>query len=438
MPAQDQTDPNRRVPQTARTTTRQAARPAARTRAGAARKRSQPAAARARRRMPRDARAYRTGAQNRLRRFRQGSILAVALTALFLMLWGGEIELDGQEAEPDTTADIGIAPAADPAAAVAEATDTIRDLIYNFYAFLPRLVLALIFVVLAALIARGVHAVLRRTLGQWERQAAASAVARLIVYLLAAVATVSVLAGDVRAVVGSVGLLGLAASWALQTPIESFTGWLLNSFRGYYRVGDRIEVGDVFGDVYRIDMLTTTVWEAGGPGKPVRAAQATGALITFPNWEVLRSNVVNYSRDFPYVWDEITFPVANESDLAYTMQVIEATARRALGPDMAHAAERYQQLLASQRLTFDVDEVPRVYLAQADAWTDCTLRYLIPVRSRRAWSSTLVLEVLTELARPEHAGRIISVYPRTEVLIRSSWDPADPSGTDTPDPTATP
>ena len=32
-------------------------------------------------------------------------------------------------------------------------------------------------------------------------------------------------------------------SLPLQTPIESFTGWLLNSFRGYYRVGDRIEVG---------------------------------------------------------------------------------------------------------------------------------------------------------------------------------------------------
>jgi small-conductance mechanosensitive channel len=87
---------------------------------------------------------------------------------------------------------------------------------------------------------------------------------------VAAVASLSVLAGDVRAVVGSVGLLGLAASWALQTPIESFTGWLLNSFRGYYRVGDRIAVGDVFGDVYRIDVLTTTVWEAGGPASPCR------------------------------------------------------------------------------------------------------------------------------------------------------------------------
>jgi small conductance mechanosensitive channel len=248
-----------------------------------------------------------------------------------------------------------------------------------------------------------------------------SALTRLIAYLAATVAAVSVLAGDVRAVVGSVGLLGLAASWALQTPIESFTGWLLNSFRGYYRVGDRIAVGDVFGDVYRIDVLTTTVWEAGGPGKPVSAAQATGTLITFPNWEVLRSNIVNYSRDFPYVWDEITIGVANESDLPYTTSVLEETARRVLGEQMQTAAQQYEVLLRAERLMFDVDEIPRVYLSLADSWTDCTIRYLVPVRSRRTWSSALILEISREIAKPEHNDRILAVYPRTEVKLWERW-----------------
>ncbi len=226
--------------------------------------------------------------------------------------------------------------------------------------------------------------------------------------------------------VEQVGLLGLAASWALQTPIESFTGWLLNAFRGYYRVGDRIALGDVFGDVYRIDVLTTTVWEAGGPGKPVAAAQPTGALITFPNWEVLRSNIVNYSRDLPYVWDEITVNVANESDLAYCQQVLEAVARRVLGDRMEEAARQYEQLLRAERLMFDVDQVPRVYLGPADSSTACAVRYLVPVRSRRAWASQMILETSRELAKPEHRGRIISVYPRQELLLRRDWPAAGP------------
>jgi small conductance mechanosensitive channel len=368
------------------------------------------------------ARVYQRGAQQQLQRFRRGSLLAVAITALLLLLWGVPLGVEGQEQPQEPPAVEFVPP--DPAAAVDEAADTIRDLAYGFFAFMPRLIIVLAIVGLAALVSRAVHSVLRRTAGRWERVEAASALTRLIVYLLAVVASLSVLAGDARAVVGSVGLLGLAASWALQTPIESFTGWLLNSFRAYYRVGDRISVGDLFGDVYRIDVLTTTVWEAGGPGKSVTAAQATGVLITFPNWEILRSHIVNYSREFPYVWDEITLQVANESDMRYTIEIIERTAHRVIGDDMAEAARRYEVLLAAKRLAFDVDEKPRAFLSLADSWTDCTVRYLIPVRERRRWSSALVLAMSEELARPEHKGRILPVYPRTEVKLHEQWPTA--------------
>jgi small conductance mechanosensitive channel len=344
---------------------------------------------------------------------------------LLLRGWGAPRELRGEEVPAAAQERADVLPT-DPVMAVDQAAGTIRDLVWGFYAFLPRLVIVLALLALAAIIARIAHGVLRRTLRGWERAEAVSAVTRLVVFLVAIVASLSVLAGDVRAIVGSVGLLGLAASWALQTPIESFTGWLLNSFRAYYRVGDRISVGDVFGDVYRIDILTTTVWEAGGPGKAVAGAQSTGALITFPNWEVLRSNIINFSRDFPYVWDEVTINVANESDLPYTMRVLEGVARGVLGEEMVPAAQQYEHLLRAQRLAFDVDEVPRVYLSLADSWTDCTIRYLVPVRARRRYASALVLACGQELAKPEHAGRILPVYPRTEVKLREHWSPQEP------------
>jgi small conductance mechanosensitive channel len=347
---------------------------------------------------------------------------------MLLLVWGAPTEVTGQEPAPEAVESAqpaGRSAIADASDAVDQAAGTMQELASNFYALLPRLVLVLVLFGVAALVARIARSALRRTLKGWERVDAASALTHVAIYSIAVIASVSILAGDVRAVVGSVGLLGLAASWALQTPIESFTGWLLNSFRGYYRVGDRIAVGDVFGDVYRIDVLTTTVWEAGGSGKAVTAAQATGALITFPNWEVLRSNIVNYTSDFPYVWDEVTIGVTNESDLAYASRVIQERARRELGDEMAEAATRYQQLLESQRLNFGVEEVPRVYLSLTNAWTDCTIRYLVPVRTRRHWSSTLILAMADELSKPEHQGRIIGSYPRTEVAVRQEWPAPD-------------
>lgn len=345
--------------------------------------------------------------------------MAVAITALILLI-GGMPEAAGQETEP---LDDPLELPADPADALAQGVETIWDLALGSYALLPKLLIAAAILLLAALAAKASTWLIRKTFHQWERGEAVAALTRIGLYLLAIAAGLSVVAGDARALLGSVGLVGLALSWALQTPIESFTGWLLNSFRGYYKIGDRIEVGDVFGDVYRIDVLTTTVWEAGGPGKAVAGAQPTGAMITFPNWEVLRSNIVNYSRDFPYVWDEVTVSVANESDLPYAMGVFQETANRIIGQRMSGAAAQYQDLLQRARIAFDIAGEPQVFVRLAESWTDCTVRFLVHARERRRWSTELIVALTAEVARPEHAGRILPAYPRSEVMLR----PAPPS-----------
>lgn len=315
----------------------------------------------------------------------------------------------------------------DAAESIEQATRTVGDLWLGFLAMLPRLVVALLFIGVALLIGNLIHLALRRSLGSWERSDAIAALARIVIFLIALGAALSVLAGDARALVGSVGLAGLALSWALQTPIESFTGWLLNSMRGYYRVGDRIEVGEVFGDVYRIDVLTTTVWEAGGPGKPVAGAQATGAMITFPNWEVLRNNIVNYSREFPYVWDEISVGVDDRSDLVHTRQTLEATARAVLGGRMNEPADQYRRLLERARIAFDIPQDPQVYLTLEQGWTNMTIRYLVPVLQRRRWSSDLALAVSLEMAKPEHAGKIIPGVPAHAVHLRAAQTADQPA-----------
>ena len=334
----------------------------------------------------------------------------------------GEGAAAGGEDEATATAPSGEVPE-DAAKSVARAKRTVLELMWGLWSLLPRLGIAIVLVALAALLARAIHWVLRRTLRGWERSAAIAALVRIVILLIAVGAGLSIIAGDARALVGSVGLAGLALSWALQTPIESFTGWLMNSFRGYYRVGDRIEVGDVFGDVYKIDILTTTVWEAGGPGKPVGGAQPTGALITFPNWEVLRSNIVNYSRDFPYVWDEIGVSVGNASDMHYARALLERVAIGVFGQSMSGAATTYRILLQRARLAFDVADRPEVFVAFEESWTTFTIRYLVDVRQRRRWASELTLAVQTELNKPEHAGKVLNGAPVRIINTREGERP---------------
>jgi small conductance mechanosensitive channel len=412
--------------------------------------------------------AYRGTAQRQLSRFRQGTILAVAITAWLLLLLGAP-DVAGEQADPlapggtaaaasspaaagssgagtaasgagplalqqpQAPAPAGQAPQPPPPEAepqataaegavelersVGEAASTVRDLAVGFMALLPKLLVAFGLLAIAALISAIVRPLLRRALGTWPRADAMAALSGILIWLVAISAALSVIVGDPRTLLGSVGLIGLALSWALQQPIESFTAWLLNSFRGYYRIGDRIGVGDVFGDVYRIDFLTTTVWEAGGPEKPVQGAQPTGALVTFPNAEVLRANVVNYTRDFPYVWDEIDIPVTNESDLRYAGEVLLGVARQVVGPQMAEPIQRYLGMLQRASLDFEIADEPQVFFSQTDSWTNATIRYLVDARRRRITASELLVAVSDELAKPEHAPRLTAAYPTAKLKL---------------------
>lgn len=377
-------------------------------------------------------------ANQQLSRFRQASVVAVAITMLLLtVLSDGEAEQtqdtttadtenvqDTAQESVETTEEDTVAIENIGQAATDEAVTTIRELWTGFYQNLPKLLIALIALLLAWLISKLVRPLLRRATRNWRTSSAVMAVTSISIWLLAIGVALSVLAGDIRALVGSVGLVGLALSWALQTPIESFTGWLLNSFKGYYRVGDRIAVGEVFGDVYQIDSLNTTVWEIGSPEQmgAVQAEQPTERLVTFPNNEILTSTVINLTRDFPYVWDELSVPIANESDLMLALEVLQNVADNLLGAYMEQPTSDYARILKKANINEQVAQKPQLFVSATDSWTNITIRYLVGAKSRRQWKSDLQIAVSQELNQPKYKRKIISAYTRQQ------YQPIDSDG----------
>lgn len=325
-----------------------------------------------------------------------------------------QVEL-GDDEEPDIRADALLRETRDTA------QSTFRDLWIGFVANLPRFAVALTVLFIAWLMVRAGKFVLRHLLRRYQQSNAAAAIYGIVVWSLAAGVAVSVVAGDVRALIGSFGLIGLALSWSLQTPIESFSGWLMNSFKGYYRVGDRVAVGDIVGDVVAIDFLTTTVWEIGTPERGfVRAEQPTGRMITFPNNEVLAGSVVNYTRDFPFVWDELAVAIANESDLIYARDTIQKVADEVLADYMEEPARAYAQILSNAGFEVAISDRPEIFIHTPDSWTDIVIRYLVDARQRRIWKSRLSEKVSIELADEKHHGKIIPAYERRQIQVIGS------------------
>lgn len=364
------------------------------------------------------------GAENRLKKFRQSTILAIALTGFLLLLFSGS-ELTSTEqtntSQPDTTetraSSVDGANGTETEKATDEAIGVLQNMWNDFRSNYPKILIAVIFLILVWLFARLIKFILRRSLKRVKSIEGIIVLMSILIWALAIGVVFSIVAGDIRALIGSFGLIGLALSWALQTPIESFTGWLLNTFRRYYKVGDRIQVGEVFGDVYKIDFLSTTVWEIGSPYQPgfVNAEQPTGRLVTFPNNEILTGTVINLTGDFPFVWDELDIAVANESDIKLTMKVLKNTATQIIGNYMSEPAKRYATILHEAGLGEEVPEKPQVFVTVSDSWTNIIIRYLVGAGERRKWKTELLLKISEEINKPEYKNKIIPVYSRQQI-----------------------
>ena len=80
-----------------------------------------------------------------------------------------------------------------------------------------------------------------------------------------------------------------------------------------FTVGDRITMGGVRGDVIALTFTQTKIMEMGqppavqgaDPAMWVRSRQFTGRIVTVTNDKVFDEPVYNYTREFPFIWEEI-------------------------------------------------------------------------------------------------------------------------------------
>ncbi len=223
---------------------------------------------------------------------------------------------------------------------------------------------------------------------------------RLLSVLIAAVIIISFLFEKWYAAVVSLGLVSLILGFALQTPISSLIGWFYIIIRTPYRIGDRIQVANFTGDVVEISYLDTTLWEF--HGDYLSNDLPSGRLIRFPNTLVLQSQVYNYSwRKFPFIWNEIPFHIAYESDLPFVEATIKAVAAKELGPEMAEHIKQFKELVKQTPVDeLDIKEYPFVvFRTNANTWLEVSLTYLVPPKKASGIRSRLIKSITAALLK---------------------------------------
>ena len=216
--------------------------------------------------------------------------------------------------------------------------------------------------------------------------------------------------GDVANTALGIGLLGAAFTFAMQKPLLSFVGWIIVTYSGLYRIGDRVELGGVKGYVLDVGLQTTDPQEFGGwmPGD-----EYTGRIVTVPNNVIFDGPTCNYTRDFPLVWDDVEISVTYESNIDVAKEIAISTTNEVVGGIMFENYDRYRQQLAIRDLEDSLLRTPEVRLAFEASGVKLSVIYLVPAESRGS-IRTRIIEKLWR--RFSDDRRVALAYPHVQVV----------------------
>jgi small-conductance mechanosensitive channel len=235
-----------------------------------------------------------------------------------------------------------------------------------------KLLFSLAFIVLLLLLTAGLKRLVRAVFRHrneryrfWARQGVQVFSALTLVVGLA-----SIWFDDPSRLATALGLVTAGLAFALQRVVTAIAGYIVILRGETFSVGDRIVMGGVRGDVIALTFTQTTIMEMGqpppvqnaDPAMWVRSRQYTGRVVTVSNAKIFDEPVFNYSRDFPFLFEELALAVPYSADRAKAESILLEIANRYTVKEK----EMSQQALDEMRRRYfmqDASTEPKVRVA---------------------------------------------------------------------------
>lgn len=165
--------------------------------------------------------------------------------------------------------------------------DTVRDLIVAMVGFVPRIMVALLFLLVFWVIYRTVR---RIVVGSMKKANVDSSIRDMLGHLLkwsimgfGVVIACNQIGVQIAALLTGVSIIGLAIGFAAQETLANFIAGVVIFWDKPFRVGDWIEVDSVYGQVQRVTFRST------------RLLDLNGIAVVFPNTSMLSHRVSNHT-----------------------------------------------------------------------------------------------------------------------------------------------
>ncbi len=246
----------------------------------------------------------------------------------------------------------------------------------------------------------------------------------LYLALLLVLATVFAwLFGDTDNLATTLGFIGAGLALALHRVLASILGWLVVLSTRLYRTGDRVQIGEVMGDVIDIGIFRTAMMEV---GNWVGEQQTTGRIVTVPNCEIFDVSVYNWTHGSRHIWNELSLVFTFSSDWrraeSILLEAVEEIEKRTI--------EEAKKDFSSMTRSFDFKMgklTSVVWMRVVDHGVELTLRFLTEVRQKRVTTDNVSRRILDAVAAdpdvmfayPTHRHVISEFRPKQRTATRT-------------------
>jgi small-conductance mechanosensitive channel len=230
----------------------------------------------------------------------------------------------------------------------------------------------------------------------WIRQAIS-----ISVTLIGLIGLLSIWFSDPARLATALGLVTAGLAFALQRVVTALAGYVLILRGKTFNVGDRITMGGIRGDVIALGFLQTVIMEMGEPPEAqgadpsmwVQARQYSGRIVTVTNAKVFDEPVFNYTRDFPFIWEEMHIPVSYNGDRKRAEEIMLAAVRR-YTDEIEQIGEEALVRLEHRYFIKRSELTPRVFLRLTDNWIELAVRFIVPNHGIRDVKDKISREML--------------------------------------------
>jgi small-conductance mechanosensitive channel len=180
-------------------------------------------------------------------------------------------------------------------------------------------------------------------------------------------------ASELSSIVTFAGLITAGLAVAMQSVLVSIVGYFFLIGKYGIRVGDRVQIGEVNGEIIELGMVRMYVMEFAGQN----SASPTGRVAAFPNSVVFQVSAGLFKQipGVNFTWHDITLSVPAGADYSEVKERLVAAANEALGDYREEIQRQTRELRRTTLSSAGGDALPTVQLSYSVKGVDAHVRY---------------------------------------------------------------